>query len=68
MNVEQMFNMIIRQIMRGVVNKGVDAGIKMAASGGKSEDEMTLQERKQARMARRQANSARQAARLAGRF
>ncbi|MEX0351609.1 MAG: hypothetical protein AB3N15_19470 [Paracoccaceae bacterium] len=38
MNVERLLNMVIRQVMRRVVFKGVDAGIDAMARRGKGSD------------------------------
>lgn len=48
MNVNQIVNMVIRRLTHVFVNKGVDAGIDLAARRGRSRDEMTDDERAQA--------------------
>lgn len=64
MNIERLISMILRQATRRLVNRGVDAGIDLAARGGRSHEEMTPEERQRARAAKQTARRARQAARL----
>lgn len=52
MDTSRLFQMIINMFFRKIVNKGINAGINMAATGGKSKDQMTPEEREQARKMR----------------
>ncbi|MHA6268122.1 hypothetical protein ACXYMP_14780 [Aliiroseovarius sp. CAU 1755] len=61
MNVNQIINMIIRRVTRQLVNKGVDAGIDMAARRGKSDDEMSPEDKARARQSKDLAKRARKA-------
>lgn len=71
MNVNQIFTMISRIVMRKLISKGVNKGIDHVAGKGKPRAEMTQAERVQARKGRQAAKRARQAARMTrkiGRF
>lgn len=68
MNVERLLTMILRRGLGRLVNRGVDAGIDLAAGRGRTADEMTPEERQRARQARQAAKRARQAARLTRRM
>ncbi len=57
---ERIFAMVLRRLMRRTIN----AGIKHATGGGKAREEMSPAERRQARQARQSAKRARQAARM----
>lgn len=63
MNIERLLRMILRFGGRRAIGKGLD----MATRRGKSPDEITPEEKVQARQARRAAKRARQAAKLARR-
>lgn len=60
MNAEQ----ILRMIMRMFGRKAINAGIKHASNRGKSPENMSPEERQQARAARQAAKRARQASRM----
>ncbi len=73
MNMNQIITMVIRIIMRRILGRGIDAGIKMATRRGGSEQnhDLTPEERATARMAQKSVRKARQAASLTrrvGRF
>jgi hypothetical protein len=64
MNTNRLINMLTRMFVRSAVNTGID----LAARGGKSEAEMTPEERKQAKAMRGIAKNAQKAARMGRRF
>ena len=64
MNMNRIVSMVLRRLLGRAMNKGIER----AAGGGKAREEMTPEERQQARMARQSAKRARQAARLARRL
>lgn len=68
MNANQLINMIIRVITRRLMNKGVNAGIDLAARRGKAKDDMTPEEREEARKARELANRGRKTMRIGRRL
>lgn len=68
MNVNQLINMIIRIVTRRLMNKGVYAGIDLAARRGKAKEDMTPEEREEARKAREIAKRGRQATRIGRRL
>ncbi len=70
MNMNQIITMVIRIIMRKVLGRGIDAGINMATRRGGSEPDHNLapEDRASARMARKTARKARQAASLTRRM
>ncbi len=55
MNMNRMINMAVRLLMNKAINRGID----MAAGRGKPPEEMTPQEREQAKAARGTARNAR---------
>lgn len=59
---------ILMQIMRMFMRKGMNAGIKHVANRGKSANDMTPQERSQAKAAQDMAKRAKQMARLGRRI
>lgn len=65
---ERFLSQIINMVMRTVLNKGVNAGINHLAQRGKSAQEMTPEEREQARKAKGLAQKARKMARLGRRL
>lgn len=60
--------MMIRMVLRPIMNKLVGKGIDLAAGGGKSGAEMTDAERRKAAKGKQTAKRARQAGRLVRRF
>jgi len=68
MNANQIINMILRMVMRKAVNKGLDAGINKVAGGGKARDEMSPEERQQARSGKQAAKRTRQTMKMARRI
>lgn len=55
---DRIFNMIIRQVMRRLVNKGIDMGVKKASGampGSKPQDPQAIKAQKQAAKAMRRA-------------
>ena len=70
MNMNQIINMAMRIIMRRILGRGIDAGIKMATRRGGSERDQVLapEERERARMDKTTARKARQAAKLTRRM
>ncbi len=68
MNPERLIMMILRPLINRLVNRGLDAGINRVAGKGKPQDEMTPEERQQAKAARQMSKRARQAARLTRRM
>ena len=70
MNIERIITMIIRQVTRRLVSRGVDAGIDMASRkrGGDGDAPMTPEERARAQAGKDAAKRARQAARLTRRM
>ena len=55
---------ILRMIVRRLAGRALNRGIDQMAGGGKAREDMTPDERRQARQARQNARRARQAARL----
>lgn len=68
MNLNQIINMLIRMVMKRLMNFGITRGIEMAAGKGKAPAEMTPAERKAAGDMRAAAKRARQAARITRRM
>ena len=68
MNAERLISTILRQLTRRLVNRGVDAGIVLAARRGRGKDEMTPEDQARARQVKQTAKRARQAARLVRRM
>lgn len=68
MNGARIVQMAMRMLMRRLVRRGVDAGIDRAFGAAKPEDEMTPDERKQARAGKQNARRARKAMRLGRRI
>lgn len=75
MNIERIITMIIRQVSRRFINRGIDAGIDMAArrkrggqDGSGAPEQLTPEEHKRAAAAKDAAKRARQAARLTRRM
>lgn len=70
MNMNQIITMVIRIIMRKVLGRGIDAGIKMATrrGGSKPDHGPTPDERASALLAQKSARKALQAAKLTGRM
>jgi hypothetical protein len=68
MNANHLLNMIIRIVTRRLMSKGVNAGIDLAARRGKSKEDMTPEEREEARKAREIAKRGRQATRIGRRL
>ncbi len=64
MNINGLINMGVRMLMRKGINKGID----MAASRGKHPNDMTPEEREQAKSARDTANKAQRGMNAARRF
>ena len=58
MNANGIINMITRMIFRKVMNKGVNAGIDKAFGKGKKPQDMTPEERQQARQGKQNARRA----------
>lgn len=68
MNAEQLINMIVRRVLRIGVDRGINAGIDAFARKGKSREEMTPEERAQAKKGRQTAGSARRMLRMGRRI
>lgn len=71
MNVNQLVNMILRIFMNKILHRGINAGIDRMAGKGKSPQQMTPEERRQAQAAKQGTKRARQALRVTrkiGRF
>ena len=68
MNFNQIIDMLIRMVMRKLMNFGINKGIEMASGKGKTPAEMTPEERKAAGDMRAAAKRARQAARITRRM
>ncbi len=64
MNVERLINMVLRRLMRKGMNKGMD----MAANRGKRPEDMTPEERAQAKATRENARKLQKGVRTARRF
>jgi hypothetical protein len=69
MNIDRIINMVIRQIMRRFINKGVSVGIdavskKRTSGAPQNTGTMTQAEAEQAHVAKEAAKRARKAARL----
>ncbi len=64
MNAERLIRMGMRMLMR----KGMRKGAQIAASRGKKPEDMTPEERQQAKMAQETAQKAQKTARVARRF
>jgi len=67
MNFGRLIESLIRSTLNRFLHRGIDAGVKRMAGGGKSEQDQSPEDRAQARAARETAKRARQAARLARR-
>ena len=65
MDISRLLQMIVNTFLRKIISKGIDTGITMAANRGKSPDEMTPQDREQARKARDLGKNARKLSSLA---
>lgn len=63
MNVNAIINMIIRIVMRQLINRGIRGGMTMFGRRGKDQPPMTEADADQARRARQTAKNARQAMR-----
>lgn len=68
MNLDQIFSMISRLVMRRAVNWGITKGIDTVAGKGKSAAQMTPEERHLAQKGREAAKMARKAARITRRL
>ena len=75
MNIERIITMIIRQVSRRFITRGIDAGIDMASRGKRARqggsgasEQLTPEEHKHAAAAKDAAKRARQAARLTRRM
>jgi hypothetical protein len=68
MNLDQIFSMISRLVLRRAVNWGITKGIDSVAGKGKPPAEMTPQERHLAQKGREAAKMARKAARVTRRL
>lgn len=68
MNADRLISMIIRMFVRKAVNRGVNAGVKRMAGGGKSQKDMSPEERAQAKAARDNTQRARKALRVGRRI
>lgn len=64
MNINQLINMFMRIFTRKIMNRGIDAGFDYASGRGKSREDMTPQEKAQARQAKQSARKAKQGAKL----
>lgn len=64
MNVDRLINMIFRRLMR----QGMNKGIQMAANRGKKPEDMTPEERAQAKEATQNAKKVQRGMRTARRF
>lgn len=64
MNMNRLINMGLRMLMRKGVNKGID----LASRGGKQPEDMTVEEREQAKSAKQTAQNAQKGMRTARRF
>ena len=65
---ERFLSQIMNMVLRKFMNKGINAGIKHAASRGKSPKDMTPAEREQAKRAQDLAGKARQMAKIGRRM
>ena len=61
-------NQLLRMVMRMVMNRGVNAGIRHFANRGQNPHDMTSEERNQAKATGQNLKSARQGMRIARRF
>lgn len=68
MNANHLINMIVRMVTRQLLHRGVNAGIDAVAGRGKSREEMSRDERQQARSAKKSVGRANQAMRAARRI
>ena len=68
MDLNRLFQMLMRMFMNKAVNKGIRSATDYAARRGKSPAEMTPEEREQARKAKDLADKARKTARLGRRL
>lgn len=68
MNFERILNMVINQIVRRGVNEGINRGIGAMSRKGKRPEDMTPEEREQAKHVQGQAKSARRLLRQTRRF
>lgn len=64
MNIERLIRMASRRFMRKIMNRGINAGIDYAARRGSDPQNMTPEEKQQARAAKQTARKARQGAKL----
>ena len=65
---ERFLTQILNMVMRQLVNRGINAGIDHLSRRGKAPQQMTPEEREQARKARDLAQKAQKAARLTRRL
>jgi hypothetical protein len=68
MNIEQIINMVIRQLTRVAVNKGVNKGIDLASRRGKSRENMSNEEHDRADTQSRQGHDLKKRAQQANRI
>ncbi|MGB3313136.1 MAG: hypothetical protein WBB85_01890 [Albidovulum sp.] len=68
MNAQRLITMIINTVTRRLINLGINKGIDLASRKGKPRDQMTAEDRKQAKNAREIAKRARQAAKITRRL
>lgn len=65
---DRMIQMILNKLLGRLVNTAINKGVDYAARGGKSPEQMTPEERQQARAGKEMAKRARQAAKLTRRI
>lgn len=68
MDVQRLITMIVNTVTRRLINLGINKGIDYAARRGKPKEQMTSEDRKQAKDAREIAKRARQAAKITRRL
>ncbi|MGR3756606.1 MAG: hypothetical protein ACU0AT_05185 [Tranquillimonas sp.] len=68
MKVDAMIRLILRQLLRRMLGRGMTAGLKRMQAGGAARDGLTPQQRRQAQQARQTARRARQAAHITRRL
>jgi DNA invertase Pin-like site-specific DNA recombinase len=68
MDLNGLIGRMVNMFLRKAVNKGINAGVDLAARRGKSPSEMTPADHEQARKGRELAKRARQAAKLTRRM
>lgn len=64
MNLERLLMQVFRMASRRLINRGVNSAIGHVARGGRQPDDMTPEQKAQAKAARQAAQRARQAAKL----